>query len=165
MCVGFLLLFEIRRVIDRLLVLLRRHPSMACRFVKRSPIRFLTGIVSARFFAHQAPPNLQSAVGLSVPSPIKSAGSSLPERAIDKALAPKQMRPNTRTNTEPVSAEEHQFFTSSRREGRLPSARDPLWQSLLARALREGLPDEAALFTHERVVSVDLAGKSRPSTR
>jgi hypothetical protein len=71
------------------------------------------------------------------------------------------------TNSEPVCAgDEHRFFASSRQEGRrAPGACDPLGRSLLARPLRGELPDDAALFTHERVVSVNLTGKSRPSTR
>ena len=44
-----------------------------------------------------------------------------------------------------------------------PSACDPLRRFLLARALRGELPDDAALLTHQGVVSVNLAGKSRPA--
>jgi hypothetical protein len=46
-----------------------------------------------------------------------------------------------------------------------PEARVPLRQSLLARALRRELLAAAALLTHERIVSVNLAGKPQPGTR
>jgi hypothetical protein len=67
------------------------------------------------------------------------------------------------TNSEPAG-DEHRFFASSRQEGRRPpGACDPLGRFLLARALRGELPDDAALLTHQGVVSVNLAGKSRPA--
>jgi hypothetical protein len=44
-----------------------------------------------------------------------------------------------------------------------PGACDPLGRFLLARAVRGELPDDAALLTHQGVVSVNLAGKSRPA--
>src|ERR1700682_5198394 len=46
---------------------------------------------------------------------------------------------------------------------RVTHACDPLGRFLLARALRGELPDDAALLTHQGVVSVNLAGKSRPA--
>jgi hypothetical protein len=62
--------------------------------------------------------------------------------------------------------DKHRFSASLRQEGRRPpGACDPLRRSLLARALREQPLANAALFAHERVVSVDLAGKSRPGAR
>jgi hypothetical protein len=67
------------------------------------------------------------------------------------------------TNSEPAG-DEHRFFASSRQEGRRPpGACDPLGRFLLARAVRGELPDDAALLTHQGVVSVNLAGKSRPA--
>jgi hypothetical protein len=45
----------------------------------------------------------------------------------------------------------------------LDIANRSLGRSLLKRAV--GRSDDAALFTHERIVSVNLAGKSHPGTR
>jgi hypothetical protein len=47
----------------------------------------------------------------------------------------------------------------------LREARVPLRQSLLSRALRGEPLAAAALITHERIVSVNLASKSQPGTR
>jgi hypothetical protein len=58
MGMRFLPLFEIRRVIARLLFLFRRPFPRLVGLLERTLIRFLAGIVGGRFFAHRAPPYL-----------------------------------------------------------------------------------------------------------